>query len=104
MKKLYLILFLFLFEISFGQNVDEILNKRIAKADSLTIELEKYNIHDNKIIYLQKARKVLKSTIESVLQLENFNNKTMQRILMKPLTEYYDAFNVESNKKDHQHS
>lgn len=23
----------------------------------------------------------------------------MQRILMKPLTEYYDAFNVESNKK-----
>lgn len=99
MKKLYLILFLFLFEISFGQNVDEILNKRIAKADSLTIELEKYNIHDNKIIYLQKARKVLKSTIESVLQLENFNNKTMQRILMKPLTEYYDAFNVESNKK-----
>lgn len=99
MKKLYPILFVFLFGISYAQNVDEILNKRIAKADSLTIELEKYNIQDDKIIYLQKARKVLKLTVESVLQLEDFSNKTMQKVLMKPLTEYYDAFNVENNKK-----
>lgn len=99
MKKLHFILVIFIFGISFGQNFDKILNKRISKADSLTIELEKYNIQDDKIIYLQKARKVLKSTIESVLELENFNNKKMQKVLMNPLTEYYDAFNVENNKK-----
>lgn len=99
MKKFHLILVIFIFGISNGQNVDKILNKRIAKADSLTIELEKYNIQDYKITYLQEARKVLKSAVDNVLELENFNNKTMQRVLMKPLMEYYDAFNVESDKK-----
>ncbi|SHM70402.1 hypothetical protein SAMN05444360_11621 [Chryseobacterium carnipullorum] len=100
MKRIFIFLLLSIFfGISYGQNVDEILNKRSLKTDSLTLELQKYNIQDNKVKYLQNTRKVLKSVVDDVLKLENFNNKTMQKVLMKPLTEYYDAFNVERDKK-----
>ncbi|MCT2562193.1 hypothetical protein [Chryseobacterium herbae] len=100
MKRIFIFSLLSMFfGISYGQNVDEILNKRSVRTDSLTLELQKYNIQDNKVEYLQNARKVLKSAIDDVLKLEDFNNKTMQKVLMKPLTEYYDAFNVERDKK-----
>ncbi|UWX61379.1 hypothetical protein N0B40_03665 [Chryseobacterium oranimense] len=100
MKRIFIfLLFSLFFEISYGQNVNEILNKRSVKTDSLRLELQKYNIQDDKVEYLQNARKVLKSTVDDVLKLEDFNNKTLQKVLMKPLTEYYDAFNFESNKK-----
>lgn len=100
MKRIFIFSLLSIFfGISYGQNVDETLNKRSIRADSLTLELQKYNIQDNKVEYLQNARKVLKSAIDDVLKLEDFNNKTMQKVFMKPLTEYYDAFNVERDKK-----
>ncbi|SHF07407.1 hypothetical protein [Chryseobacterium sp. OV279] len=100
MKRIFIFSLLSMFfGISYGQNVDETLNKRSIRTDSLTLELQKYNIQDNKVEYLQNARKVLKSAIDDVLKLEDFNNKTMQKVLMKPLTEYYDAFNVERDKK-----
>ncbi|CEJ68854.1 hypothetical protein BN1195_01145 [Chryseobacterium oranimense G311] len=100
MKRIFIfLLFSLFFEISYGQNANEILNKRSVKTDSLRLELQKYNIQDDKVEYLQNARKVLKSTVDDVLKLEDFNNKTLQKVLMKPLTEYYDAFTFESNKK-----
>lgn len=100
MKRIFIfLLFNSFFGVFYGQNVEELLTKRSLKADSLTLELKKFNIQDNKVIYLQSARKVLKSVTDDILKLENFNNKTMQKVLMKPLTDYYDAFNVEIDKK-----
>lgn len=99
MQKIFIFFLLIISTLSNGQNIDEILEKRSLKTDSLTIELQKLNIQDEQVIYLQNARKTLKITINDILKLEDFNNKIMQKALMEPLLKYYDAFNVEKGGK-----
>ena len=99
MKRIFIILFTFINLTIFGQNIDDILTKRSLKTDSLAIELQKYNIEDEQVTYLQNARKTLKSVVNEILKLENFNNKPMQKVLLKPIQDYYEAFNVEKDGK-----
>lgn len=99
MQKIFIFSLLIISTLSNGQNIDEILEERSLKTDSLTIEMQKLNIQDEQVIYLQKARETLKTTANDILKLENFNNKIMQKALMKPLLKYYDAFNIEKDGK-----
>ena len=99
MKKLLFIVFSILNSILFAQNIDDDLQKREKRVDSLTIVLKKENIENENISFLQDARKALKSSVSEVLQLENFNNKQMQKVLLNPLQDYYSAFDYESNGK-----
>lgn len=99
MKKIYTIFLCLLSITVFGQNTDELLTKRSLKTDSLKVELQQRNIENEQIKYLENARKTLKNVVAEILNLENFNNKPIQKTLMKPLSEYYDAFNVKREGK-----
>lgn len=99
MKKIINICFLLISLCSFSQNIDDILYLRTQKTDSLNIELQRKNIQDKDILYLQNARKELKIVINKIISLENFNNKPLQKALIDSLYDYYDAFNFENEGK-----
>lgn len=99
MKKFLTLFIVFISIFTFAQNLDKIIARDSMLTDSLQKQMQIYEVIDSKVEYLQKARIILKSSVNEVLNLENFNNKVMQKALLKPLTEYFEAFDVVRNKK-----
>lgn len=99
MRKVFVIFLCLLGITVFGQEIDEILTKRNLRTDSLKIELKKKYIESDDVKYLEDARETLKNVVENIINLEDFNNKSMQKALMKPLDRYYDAFNVKKGNE-----
>lgn len=95
MKKLLLFFFVFSFKYNFIWANYGWCAKKDIKIDSLTSILENENITSEKVVYLQNARKELKSSVNEILKLENFKNKEMQKVLLTPLEDYYNAFDYE---------
>lgn len=104
MKKI-LSIFLFLSSIVLSaQNtetgIDKILEERRLKVDSLASEVEKRQIIDTQLDFLNEALEAMSPIVKDVLSLDNFNNAALQKTLIKPLAEkYYNVFNYESEGK-----